>query len=206
MDTLGFVNKEGETCHFTELQKKDMELIFQKKYVLLNRRQGGGKTAVAYHYGKYRLLNKSVKNVIILAPAIAVNLNWEPFLKRNSENFIKLTEPSDFRNIQEGTILLLSISMPDKLKKELQRFVKIHSRKICLLFDESDEITNPLAQRTKLSLNLFRRLKYKLLDTGTTTRNNITELYSRIELLYNNSMNMMCFCPETYYQDKNSVK
>jgi hypothetical protein len=202
IDTLGFVNKEGENCQFTELQKQDMGLIFQKRYALLNWQQGSGKTAVAYHYGKYRLLNKSVKNVIILAPAIAVNLTWEPFLKRNGENFIKLTEPVDFRNIKEGQFLLVSISMLDKLKWELQRFIKTRSRKICLLFDESDEITNPLAGRTRLSLCLFRRLKYKLLDTGTTTRNNITELYSQIELLYNNSMNMMCFCPETYYEDK----
>jgi hypothetical protein len=202
MDALGFVNKEGETCRFTELQKQDMGLIFQKRYALLNWQQGSGKTAVAYHYGKYRLLNRSVKNVLILAPAIAVNLTWEPFLKRNGEDFIKLTEISDFKNIQEGQFLFVSISMLDKLKREIQRFVKIRSRKICLLFDESDEITNPLAGRTRLALCLFRRLTYKLLDTGTTTRNHITELYSQMELLYNNSMNMMCFCPETYSEDK----
>jgi hypothetical protein len=202
IDTLGFVNKDMERCRFTELQKQDMGLIFQKRYALLNWQQGSGKTAVAYHYGKYRLLNKSVKNVVILAPAIAVNLTWEPFLKRNGEDFIKLTQPADFKHIREGQFLLLSISMLDKLKRELKRFVKTRSKKICLLFDESDEITNPLSLRTKLALCLFRRLKYKLLDTGTTTRNNITELYSQIELLYNNSMNMMCFCPETYYQDK----
>jgi hypothetical protein len=202
INSLGFINKEGENCRFTGLQKQDMELIFQKKYALLNWQQGSGKTAVAYHFGKYHLLRKTVKNVIILAPAIAVNLTWEPFLKRNDENFITLTESSNLKNIKEGQFLLLSVSMLGKLKWELKRFVKKCSRKICLLFDESDEITNPLSQRTKLALCLFRRAKYKLPDTGTTTRNNITELYSQIELLYNNSMNMMCFCPETYYQDK----
>ncbi|MDR2628281.1 MAG: helicase, partial [Dysgonamonadaceae bacterium] len=203
IDTLGFVGKEGEYCRFTQLQKQDMGLIFQKRYALLNWQQGSGKTAVAWQYGKYHLRNRQVRNVIILAPAIAVNLTWEPFLKRNGEDFIKLTAPSDFKHIREGQFLLLSISMLDRLKRELTRFVKTHSRKLCLLFDESDEITNPSAGRTTLTLCLFRRLKYKLLDTGTTTRNNITELYSQIELLYNNSMNMMCFCPETYYEDKN---
>jgi hypothetical protein len=202
INTLGFINKEEERCRFTELQKQDMGLIFQKKYALLNWQQGSGKTAVAYHYGKYHLLNKRVKNVIILAPAIAVNLTWEPFLKRNGEDFIKLTEPEDFKNIRERQFILLSISMLSKLKRELKRFVKTHSRKICLLFDESDEITNPLSQRTKLALCLFRRVKYRLLDTGTTTRNNITELYSQIELLYNNSMNMTCFCPEVYSENR----
>ena len=200
--SLSFINKEGERCYFTELQKQDMGLVFQKRYALLNWQQGSGKTAVAYHFGKYHLLNRKVKNVIILAPAIAVNLTWEPFLRRNGEDFITLTKTADFRRIKEGQFLLLSISMMDKLKRELKRFVKRSSRKICFLFDESDEITNPLSLRTKLSLSFFRRLKYKLLATGTTTRNNITELYSQIELLYNNSMNMLCFCPEVYIENR----
>jgi len=202
INELSFINKDEEKCNFTDLQKKDMGLIFQKRYALLNWQQGSGKTAVAYHYGKYQLLKKTVKNVIILAPAIAVNLTWEPFLKMNGEDFVKLTEGNDFKNIKEGKFLLVSISMLDKLKRELKYFIKTGSKKICLLFDESDEITNPSVQRTVHALSLFRRAKYKLLDTGTTTRNNITELYSQIELLYNNSMNMTCFCPEIYLEDK----
>ena len=202
IDSLHFINKEKEVCQFRKLQKKDMGLIFQKRYALLNWQQGSGKTAVAYHFTKYRLQQKTVKNAIILAPAIAVNLTWEPFLKMNGEDFIKLSKLSDFKNIPEGKILLLSLSMMDKLKRELKCFIKIRSRKICLLFDESDEITNPVAQQTILALSLFRRLKIKLLDTGTTTRNHITELYSQFELLYNNSFNMMCFCPEVYHEDK----
>ncbi|MDR1370098.1 MAG: N-6 DNA methylase, partial [Dysgonamonadaceae bacterium] len=202
IDTLCFINKEGEKCRFTQLQKKDMELIFQKKYALLNWQQGSGKTAVAYHYGKYRLANRQVQNVIILAPAIAVNLTWEPFLKHNGEDFIKLARRQDLHHIPTGKILLLSISMLGKLRRELKRFVKTRSRKICLIFDESDEITNPLSERTRLTLALFRRAKYKLLDTGTTTRNNITELYSQIELLYNNSFNMTCHCEEVFSENK----
>ncbi|MDR0231979.1 MAG: N-6 DNA methylase [Dysgonamonadaceae bacterium] len=202
INSLSFINKEMEECWFTELQKQDMGLVFQKRYSLLNWQQGSGKTAVAYHFGKYRLLNKKVRNAIILAPAIATNLTWESFLKRNGEDFITLTKPADFRNIREGQFLLVSISMQEKFKRELKRYVKLNSRNICLLFDESDEITNPLSQRTKYSLCFFRRLKYKLLATGTTTRNNITELYSQIELLYNNSMNMICFCPEIYIENR----
>jgi len=202
INSLSFINKELEVCHFTELQKQDMGLIFQKRYALLNWQQGSGKTAVAYHFGKYQLLKKQVKNVIILAPAIAVNLTWEPFLERNGEDFVVLTKPTDFRNIKEGQFLLVSISMQEKFKRELKRHIKRNSRKICFLFDESDEITNPLSLRTKLSLNFFRRLKYKLLATGTTTRNNITELYSQIEILYNNSMNMICACPEIYLENR----
>ena len=197
-----FFNKEMFACRFTKLQIRDMDLIFQKRYSLLNWQQGSGKTGVAYHYGKYQLLHGKVKNVIVTAPAIAVNLTWEPFLKRNNENFITLKDWKDFNNIPEGIFVVVSLSMIVKLKRYLMRFIKMRSNKICLLFDESDEITNPLASRTKISLDVFQRLKCKLLMTGTTTRNNINELYSQLELLYNNSVNMICWCKEIFYQNK----
>ena len=92
--------------------------------------------------------------------------------------------------------------MLGKLKRSLARFIKLRNRKLCLVFDESDEITNPNSQRTKYVLCLFRRLKYKLLDTGTTTRNNISELYSQFELLYNNSVNMICWCRSIYHENR----
>ena len=40
--------------------------------------------------------------------------------------------------------------------------------------------TNPTSQRTRNVLCIFRRIRYKILDTGTTTRNNIAELYSPV--------------------------
>ena len=202
IDSLSFVNKELETCYFTELQKHDMGLLFQKRYSLLNWQQGSGKTAVACHYGKYLLQQNKVKNVIILAPAIAVRLTWEPFMKRNNEQFKTLSRIKDFENIEEGTFIIVSISMLGKVKRQLKDFLKIRSQKLCLIFDESDEITSTHTQRTKTSLNLFRRLKYKMLTTGTTTRNYINELYPQLELLYNNSANMICYAWDFYYENK----
>ncbi|KAA6302814.1 MAG: Modification methylase TaqI [Candidatus Ordinivivax streblomastigis] len=202
IETLTFVNKEKETCQFTELQKQDMGLLFQKRYSLLNWQQGSGKTAVAYHYGKYLMKQEKVKNVVILAPAIAVKLTWEAFMKRNNEKFVTLSKIKDFERVPEGIFIIISISMLGKLERAVKRFLKTKSQKICLLFDESDEITSPNSQRTKNSLSLFRRLKYKMLATGTTTRNNIGELYSQFELLYNNSANMLCNCLDFYYENK----
>jgi SAM-dependent methyltransferase len=202
IETLTFVNKDMETCRFTGLQKQDMGLLFQKRYSLLNWQQGSGKTAVAYHYGKYLLKQEKVKNVIILAPAIAVKLTWEAFMKRNGETFKTPSKTKDFENIPEGTFLIVSISMLGKLKRQLKRFLKIRSQKLCLVFDESDEITSVHTRRTQTSLDLFRRLKYKMLTTGTTTRNNINELYPQLELLYNNSANMICYCPDFHYENK----
>ena len=174
----------------------------QKRHALLNWQQGSGKTAAVYHRAKYLLKFRKVRNVIILAPAIATNMTWIPFLSINREQFRVARKNADLETVPEGVFLVLSTSMLGKLKRGMARFVKRSSRKLCLVFDESDEITNPSSQRTRHILGLFRRLKYKILDTGTTTRNNIAELYSQFELLYNNSINMICWSSRVYHESR----
>ena len=202
LDRCAFINKDGETCEFTTLQKHDLNLVLQKRHALLNWQQGSGKTAAVYHRAKYLLKFRKVRNVIILAPAIATNMTWIPFLSINREQFRVARKNADLETVPEGVFLVLSTSMLGKLKRGMARFVKRSSRKLCLVFDESDEITNPSSQRTRHILGLFRRLKYKILDTGTTTRNNIAELYSQFELLYNNSINMICWSSRVYHESR----
>ena len=166
LDRTTFINKDGEVCEFTDLQKHDLNLVLQKRYALLNWQQGSGKTAAVYHRAKYLLKFRKAKNVIILAPAIATNMTWIPFLTINKERFRTIQTAGDLNNIPEGTFLVVSTSMLRKLKRGLMRFVKRTSGKLCLVFDESDEITNPTSQRTRNILCIFRRLRYKILDTG----------------------------------------
>ena len=202
LDRATFINKEGDVCEFTELQKHDLNLVMQKRYALLNWQQGSGKTAAVCHRARYLLKYRKVRNVIILAPAIATNMTWMPFLTINRERFRMVRNNADLETVPEGIFLVLSTSMLGKLKRGLAKFIRRTSRKLCLVFDESDEITNPSSQRTRHILTIFRRLKYKILDTGTTTRNNIAELYSQFELLYNNSINMICRCSRIYHESR----
>ena len=202
LDRATFINKEGDVCEFTELQKHDLNLVMQKRYALLNWQQGSGKTAAVCHRARYLLKYRKVRNVIILAPAIATNMTWMPFLTINRERFRMARNNADLETVPEGVFLVLSTSMLGKLKRGLAKFIRRTSRKLCLVFDESDEITNPSSQRTRHILTIFRRLKYKILDTGTTTRNNIAELYSQFELLYNNSINMICRCSRIYHESR----
>ena len=202
LDRTTFINKDGDTCEFTPLQKHDLNLVLQKHYALLNWQQGSGKTAAVYHRAKYLLKFRKVRNAVILAPAIATNMTWIPFLTMNREKFRVVRNNADLETVPDGVFLILSTSMLSKLKRGMAGFVRRTSGKICLVFDESDEITNPSSQRTRHILSLFHRLKYKILDTGTTTRNNIAELYSQFELLYNNSVNMICWCDRIYHENK----
>ena len=177
LDRSTFINKDGEACEFTTLQKHDLNLVLQKRYALLNWQQGSGKTAAVYYRARFLLKFRKVRNAIILAPAIATNMTWIPFLSVNRERFRVIRAESDLTNVPEGMFLVVSTSMLGKLRRGLVRYVKQTSRKLCLVFDESDEITNPTSQRTRNILCIFRRLKYKILDTGTTTRNNIACRY-----------------------------
>ncbi len=189
--------------HSSRRQKYDLNRVMQKHYALLNWQQGSGKTAAVFHRVKYLLKLGKVRNAVVLAPAIAVNMTWRPFLDINRERYRQVQSTSDLDDVPAGVFLVVSTTLLAKLKRPLMRFVKLRSRKLALVFDESDEITNPLSARTRYVLSIFRRLRYKILGTGTTTRNNIAELYSQFELLYNNSVNMICWSAECYHENKN---
>ena len=140
LDRTTFINKEGDVCEFTELQKHDLNLVLQKRFALLNWQQGSGKTAAVYHRAKYLLKYRKVRNVIILAPAIATNMTWVPFLTINRERFRMVRNNADLETVPEGVFLVLSTSMLGKLKRGLTKFIRRTSRKLCLVFDESDEL------------------------------------------------------------------
>ncbi|WP_233099867.1 SNF2-related protein [Bacillus velezensis] len=88
-----------------------------------------------------------------------------------------------------------------KISKVYQASYKITKSKVMLVLDEADGISNPSSKRTKAVLNCFRRVKYKLLLSATSTRNNIAEAFTAFELLYNNSVNMLCENELIYMQD-----
>jgi hypothetical protein len=137
-------------------------------------------------------------------------------MKKQKENFIVIESTADIKKIKSGMFVLVSLSrltgrkVKDSnggsyrvdLYKYLKDFIKRQSYKVGLIFDESDEITNPDAKRSRAVLACFRKVSYKLLATGTTTRNNIAELYKQLELLYNNSLNMLCDCEKIYSEVK----
>ena len=67
-------------------------------------------------------------------------------------------------------------------------------------------MTNPSSLRAKAVLNIFRRSRFKLLMTGTSTRNNIAEFFPQLELAYNNSANMISWCRTIYRYDRSNKK
>ena len=100
----------------------------------------------------------------------------------------------DLDKVQRGDFVLITLNKLGKYRKQVKRWVRIHNQNVALCFDESDEMTNPSSLRTKSVLDCFRRCRFKLEMTGTSTRNNISEFAPQLELAYNNSFNMISWC------------
>lgn len=196
---FSFLDKDLQICKFNEIQLTDLGLILQKDYSILAWQMGGGKTAAALSWAQF----KPQRNTFVVSASLAINLTWTAFLQINNIPFVQVKTAKDIENIKKGDYVLLSFEFLTRFEKQLKKFVKMNSQKVNLIFDESDEITNASAKRTRAVLNVFRRVKRKILTTGTTTRNNIAELYSQLELLYNNSVNMISWADYYYIEERN---
>ncbi len=185
-----------------DIQKLDISKVLTRDYTLLSWEQGLGKTIALMSVTKFWLKNNLVKNVFITAPAIAMDLTLKEALKLNNIKFIEIKDSKELKNIKDGQVVMMTLGRLSGSKKEVKQFIKSKSNKVGLIFDESDEITNYVSKRTRAVLDAFRRCRKKLLMTGTVTRNNVSEIYSNLELMYNNSYNFMCHVDSIYRQDK----
>lgn len=195
-------NSTGEILQLNSIQLKEMNKILTKRYSILNFEMGGGKTLCSIAWYEYQLQKNNIRNVFIISAALAINLTWAVKLKDYDENFIQIKSLKDINNIKHGQIVIMSFDMLIKYQRQIKKYIKQQSQKVALVVDESDELSNYTSKRTRATLNCFRKVKYKLLATGTTTRNNINELYPQLELLYNNSVNMICECKTIQKEDK----
>lgn len=193
-----------ETIRLNEIQRQDLNRILQKRYGLLQWEQGSGKTLACIAAGLYRMAFQHIHSTWVVSSAISIRNNWDVVLSNYNLPYVFVQRLSDLERIKPGDFVLLTLNAVSKYKKQLRHYIRLHSRKIQLILDESDEITNPDSVRTKACLACFRRCRAKLLTTGTSTRNNISEFAPQLELLYNNSINMISWSPCLYHYERGS--
>lgn len=193
-----FKNVIGE-FNLNDIQKHDVSKLLCKKYSILNAEQGTGKTAMSYAVCKYR----EAKLNIIIAPALAINTTWKEHLTQNGESFkiIKDCKDLDF-NTNYWLVGYTALSINDRLPKFIKKQLRTIRNNVQLIVDESDEISNRNSKRYRSVRTAFSKCKFKLLTTGTTTRNNVSELYPQLELIYNNSYNLIDKCEKVYTEEK----
>lgn len=193
-----------ENLILNDIQKDIVNKMLQKKYGYIQASQGSGKTLMSINYAMYRQQYNSIKNVFVVAPSIAINGTWESVLTAYQMPFITLKSFSDINKIKQGDYVLITFNMIIKLQKHVKKHLKRISNKYLLLVDEADSIARFESKRTKTTLGTFRKAKYKLLLSGTMTRNNITEAYTQFQLLYNSSINFISNNQYIYTEDKDT--
>jgi len=190
-----------EIIYLNDLQRHDINLTLQKRNTLLQWEQGSGKTLAGIASGKYRMEQECAFCTWVVSNAISIKNNWDIVLKNYGIRYVMVNRLKDLEQIRKGDFVIITLNMLSKYRKQIKKWMHRHKR-ICLVFDESDEITNPSSIRTKAVLDVFRRVKWKLLMTGTSTRNNISEFAPQLELAYNNSVNMISWVSTIYRYDR----
>lgn len=181
----------------TPIQQYDISRLLVKNSGILQWEQGSGKTIAGTVTLLHRLQNKQAKKVFIVAPAIAIKNNWLQFLPENGIDCVLI---DSLTALQKDTqVYLITTYYLNKYKRQIKQMVRQICNKGLLILDESDCIATATSVRSKAVLSAFRRLHYKLLLSGTITRNNIVELWPQMELIYNNSQAFICE-PNTIYE------
>lgn len=195
-------SENEEVIQLNDLQRHDINLILQKRYGLLQWEQGSGKTLAAIATGMYRMEQQHLHSTWVISSAISIRNNWDVVLKNYGLPYVFVERLADLEHIRPGDFVIMTLNKMGEYRKHIKRWLKMHGRKIQFVLDESDEISNPSTVRAKAALDCFRRCRSKLLTTGTSTRNNISKFAPQLELLYNNSINMLCWCDTTYTYDR----
>lgn len=190
-----------EEIRLNKIQCHDLNLMLQKRYGLLQWEQGSGKTLAGIAFGKYRMEQENIHYTWVVSSAISIRNNWDVVLPNYGLSYVFIEDLRDLQKIRRGDFVLITLNKLSKYRSQIKKWIRLHSQKVCLVFDESDEMTNPSSIRAKSALDCFRRCRSKLLTTGTSTRNNISEFAPQLELMYNNSVNMMSWSPEIYHYD-----
>ena len=187
-----------------DVQRRDINRMLQKRYGMLQWEQGSGKTLAAIAMGLYRMQNQGIHSTWVVSSAISIRNNWDVVLPNYGLSYVFVENLKDLARIKPGDFVLVTLNKLGMIQRHIKKWVKRHNQKVMLVLDESDEISNPYSKRAKSTLSCFRRCRMKLLTTGTSTRNNISEFAPQLELLYNNSINMITWCREVYSYDKDN--
>ncbi len=197
-------DENEEAIQLNDIQRHDLNISLQKRYALLQWEQGTGKTLAGIATGLYRMQRQGVHHTWVVSTAISIRNNWDLVLPNYGLSYVMVERVKDLDRIKPGDFVLITLNKLGEYRKQIKRWIRIHNQKVQLVFDESDEMSSPSSIRTKAVLDCFRRCRFKLLETGTSTRNNIVEFAPQAELLYNNSVNMLSWCKTLYRHDRKS--
>ncbi|MGG1650454.1 helicase-related protein [Paenibacillus sp. NRS-1775] len=203
LENFNLYNKvKQETIKLKYFQKEDLRKILIKDKTLLAWNVGLGKTEAGITWIKYMNQHKNIRNTFIVSSSISIKMTWTERLESYEVPFKRIESLRDIEQLQPNDIVLVSFSMLTKYQRQIKKYIKHQARKVALVLDESHRCIYPSTKTTKAVISVFQRVPYKILASGTPTKNNANELYSQFTILYGSSYNFMCECPTILREDK----
>jgi hypothetical protein len=204
LDDLVIKDYENEEeIRLNEIQKHDVNLILQKNYSYIQWSMGTGKTCSSIAYMLFRKQFNNTYNSFVVAPNIAINNTWSEVLTNYIYPFIQIKTIQDINNIKQNDIVIITFNMLCKYQNQIKKYLKKINYNFTFVLDEADSICNVTSKRTKAVLNCFQKHgRYKLLLSGTSTRNSISEIYTAFQCLYNSSINFLSESNYIMVEDK----
>lgn len=180
-----------------EHQVDDIARAAFKNHLLLAWEVGLGKTIGAIVWTKLK-----GGRTLVVSPAVNILDPWKEQLKEwiPDKKSLVLRSRKDVRFIEgdEDYVVCSLESMPS-----LYPFLK-KQRWNNLVLDESDNIKTKSSTRAQHLKKLTKKVKRKLIMSGTPTRNNALEIYNQLELLSNNSLVFLDTVKEIQEYDRSS--
>lgn len=175
-------------------QREDIEKASVKPIALLNWEMGTGKTLAAIAWAEIK-----TKLTLVVAPSLLIRKTWGEELNSLNKPYAIIEKFSDIETTQDKAFVLISL---ERLPRFYKRLRKVRFRN--LIVDESDSVKNKASARAKALKAIARKIKNKLILTGTFTRNNALEAYSQLELLFNNSTAFLSEVPNILEFDRST--
>ncbi len=167
-------------------QQEAIDKLSKVKVGALFMDMGTGKTLTALKLFDLRRESKKVDRLIFLCPVSS---------KKNLMD--EVSKHTDYVYGKDYLIYGIdSISQSDRIYLELLNTVNARDM---IVIDESTYIKNPFAKRTQRAIELSKKVKYKLIMTGTPITKFVKDLWGQITFL-----SPLIFNYDTYYKFANN--
>lgn len=164
-------------------QLEDLAWMLMKDYALVAHDTWLWKTLLWLAYTKVRWWR-----TLVVAPSMNLIDPWGEELNKCWYDYFVCKTKKDITKYNWQDYLIVSL---ESLPNYYETLSRIQFRN--LILDESDNIKSKKSIRFKSLKSLMKKFKYKIVMSWTPTRNNVVEIYNQIEILCQNSINMLSF-------------